>query len=77
MTSRTTKIPALAVMAIIFSLCVPALAADKPPQTFTISGPETIVAGEAVLIQSITKNVSAHTIRLEEDGPVKIWGCPR
>jgi len=45
-------------------LCMPANAADTPPFTVTLSGPDTVVAGDKVILSVAMKNVSDHAIRI-------------
>ena len=44
-------------------LCLPANASDNLPLTLTISGPQTVTAGNRIIVQPVVKNVSDHTIR--------------
>jgi len=57
----------IAALILTSSLCTSASAVSKPPITLTISGPQTIAAGEKVVIQSALKN----ELKLELE---VVWG---
>lgn len=51
-------------IAALLSLCLPAHAADQQPITLTISGPQTIPAGQKIEIDAVLTNVSKDPVRL-------------
>jgi hypothetical protein len=66
--------PKQLVTALIFSaaFCMSANAADQPPVTLTISGPQTVTVGDTVIIHPVLKNVSNRPIGISLGRPYTV-----